>query len=1406
MSKHSGFRSALVLLAAVLMAVLAHPLAGAEPSTEAARLETFTHADGSTYFALSLSAGPVELAKASDVVVLFDTSASQTGQYRADALASLKALLAGLKAEDRVQLIAVDVNTVPMTEGFVKPAGNEIAAALQKLEQRVPLGATDMEKALQSAAGAFDAEGTRPKAAVYIGDGISAASFLGTETFESLTASLVEKRIPVSAHGIGPKVNLRLLGALANQTGGRLVADWDKERPEEAGAELAAAAAAPVLWPQQDQVVFPGGFEVYPMQMPPLRADRDTVLIGKYAGGQKGPFDVQATVSTPQGPKEVKWSAAAKPSSEDNAFLVQLVEIAQVDGGRSLPVLGSESLAKIRQEINAGVYTTSQLAAQALSGGNLDEAERLAKAAQQNDPGNPEAQAILRAVAKKRAGGAAQPEALQLVGPGEAPKAAPLAPDSTFMNTVAADNRAFQQMIETETRNVMENARRSLESEPEVAIQNLKQQLETIKRTTGLDPDRVDQLVDQLQAAIQQAQQRQMVLEKRRQEQQERIATAREQVLRLEETSRTEQKIKQLMDRFNSLMDEQKYAEAEQFAAMEAAKLSLTLPSGSPPDGVSPAAISAIYNARQVGHLTKGLELRVERQRKMLDALHQVELAHVPFPDEPPIVYPDAEVWAELTARRKERYRSMDLASRGDAERRIRSALDDPTTLDFIETPLSDVIEYWKDLHKIEIQIDQKALDDVGIGTDTPISRTLDGISLRSALRLVLRDLDLTYVIRDEVLMITTPEEAELELSTKVYPVADLVIPPSMMQMGGGMMGGGMMGGMMGGMGGYGGGMMGGMGGGMMGGMGGMGGMGMGGMGGGFMNVPANPRNKLDPRFKLDPRNQFLPDPPQVPGFQAFAVKDDLSVAPESVKAPENKVEPISLAIPEGADPRAHWSEYFEKNSPAHAAVRQAVRELMKAQKYDQVIAMIQAALRKAEPQPWMYEAMALAMQAAGHPKEEIERVVLSAADFCDNPLDLLFLGVYMDRLGLEQRALKTYQQVAQVAPHQPEPFMYGLRLAQRIDDVEGIKWATIGILGQAWTGDQQEVWLSGLRAAKAMLERLRKEKRAQEADAYETALNEALVRDCFVKVSWTGNADVDLIMAEPSGTICSHRNPRTTGGGVMGSDAYSSLANTGQPVCSEMYVCPKAFSGDYQMLLRRVWGNLTAGKVTVEIHTNYGTKEAKVLTKTVELDGDEAAVVFNVDQGRRKESLQQQQIANAAAAQLALHDQIIAQRPDILAQQLAGVADRGSMADYLQSGAAGRGAPLFALGGGGAVGYQPVIIQLPEGTNLSAFAVISADRRYVRVAPMPLFSGIAEVNVFNTATGSNTSGQGGTGGQGYSGLGGGGMGGFGGGGMGGFGGGMGGGMGGFGGGMGGYGGGMGGGYGGGGYGGGGMY
>lgn len=105
----------------------------------------------------------------------------------------------------------------------------------------------------------------------------------------------------------------------------------------------------------------------------------------------------------------------------------------------------------------------------------------------------------------------------------------------------------------------------------------------------------------------------------------------------------------------------------------------------------------------------------------------------------------------------------------------IRHALDHKTEFEFVETPLADVIEYLAKKHNINIQLDKKALDNAGLGSDTPITRTLRDISLRSALRLILREFDLTWLIESEVLMITTIDEAGQRLDPQVYDVDDLV-------------------------------------------------------------------------------------------------------------------------------------------------------------------------------------------------------------------------------------------------------------------------------------------------------------------------------------------------------------------------------------------------------------------------------------------------------------------------------------------------------------------------------------------------------------------------------------------------------------------------------------------------------
>jgi hypothetical protein len=106
---------------------------------------------------------------------------------------------------------------------------------------------------------------------------------------------------------------------------------------------------------------------------------------------------------------------------------------------------------------------------------------------------------------------------------------------------------------------------------------------------------------------------------------------------------------------------------------------------------------------------------------------------------------------------------------------KIEQALDKQISIDFIEAPLSDVVAFLRDQLKIDIQIDLKALQDAGAGLDTPATRTLNGITARSALRHLLGSLDLDYAIVDDVLLITTPEKVFSHLRTEVYAVEDLI-------------------------------------------------------------------------------------------------------------------------------------------------------------------------------------------------------------------------------------------------------------------------------------------------------------------------------------------------------------------------------------------------------------------------------------------------------------------------------------------------------------------------------------------------------------------------------------------------------------------------------------------------------
>lgn len=111
----------------------------------------------------------------------------------------------------------------------------------------------------------------------------------------------------------------------------------------------------------------------------------------------------------------------------------------------------------------------------------------------------------------------------------------------------------------------------------------------------------------------------------------------------------------------------------------------------------------------------------------------------------------------------------------GDMEQRIAAALDQPTEMNFVETPLDEAIAALMERHDIPILLSVRKLQDAGVTVNSPVTKRLTGISLRSGLRLLLKEMDLVCVVRDEVLWITTPDEPGSQLHDVAYPVTDLV-------------------------------------------------------------------------------------------------------------------------------------------------------------------------------------------------------------------------------------------------------------------------------------------------------------------------------------------------------------------------------------------------------------------------------------------------------------------------------------------------------------------------------------------------------------------------------------------------------------------------------------------------------
>ena len=490
-------------------------------------------------------------------------------------------------------------------------------------------------------------------------------------------------------------------------------------------------------------------------------------------------------------------------------------------------------------------------------------------------------------------------------------------------------------------------------------------------------------------------------------------------------------------------------------------------------------------------------------------------------------------------------------------------------------------------------------------------------------------------------------------------------------------------------------------------------------------------------------------------GGGLFCIQDETETGAKK-KGPVSKIQArykttpiIKVEINDNQTADEAWDAYFKNNHADPAQVVKTAERLAKYERFEQLVALLMGALRNDQGRPWMYSGLAVAMQANGSPKSEIERALMSAADFGAGADELMVAAVQMTQMGLEKSALRVFKDVAKANPSRHEPYVLALQTAKKIDDFDTIRWASCGILTQEWPMKHRHIRKDALLAARAQMIKMSKNNQKKELAAFQKDLANSLVRDCVVKVTWTGTADIDILVEEPSGTICSLRNPRTVSGGVFIGDEFAKKNDKSVEGFSEYYVLPRGFKGDYRLAIKKVHGDIASGKVTVEIARQVMQKSQTYQKQQIELDETgQALVLFNLDKGRRVEPLAQHQIAVAVEEQFAVNRTMLASS---ISKYDSSEAAR-EYAKYEQKKTKDGLVPVTNRRRD--AGFRPVITTLPSGAGMSATAVVSADRRYVRVSPIPFFSSIASVSTFTFAGG--TGGQNGGGGGGFGGGGGG--------------------------------------------------
>ncbi len=201
-------------------------------------------------------------------------------------------------------------------------------------------------------------------------------------------------------------------------------------------------------------------------------------------------------------------------------------------------------------------------------------------------------------------------------------------------------------------------------------------------------------------------------------------------------------------------------------------------------------------------------------------------------------------------------------------------------------------------------------------------------------------------------------------------------------------------------------------------------------------------------------------------------------------------------------------------------------------------------------------------------------------------------------------------------APSRPEPVLMSIMLAEETHDPDRLGSTVEQLLSLGWPG-VDEVWRKEARQkVEKMARELESEGRIEESKRLLDRLEKAEPRDVFLRLTWTGDAGLDLNVEEPLGASATAISPRTVYGGAV---VKSGRGKNPESV----YVCPLGFSGDYQVRIDILYNDQSnpVTKATLEIITHEGSADEKKETRQIPIPLSQPVIV-HLENGRRQKVL----------------------------------------------------------------------------------------------------------------------------------------------------------------------------------------